>query len=544
MRSHILCIAVLGSMVLHDAAFLHADPGETRRDAWLVPPAGAPVPEARGQVSIGTDGLAVLAEGLEPGEYPVLLEDGTGPRTTIGVLVIAAVIDASLTEDRPQGQLMLGVSDLPFNAASALELGGRAIDVAGSDGTILLAGKMPEPITEEPEERAGRCSIGRPEPAPDPDAEGILKTESRGGRVVIKVHIKNLAPRTVYRASFIDPSDGSAEVLGAITTDAAGNGQLKIDSASGDPIPFGAGDLTSLVGLGVEVSELGGARVLGSAVCEPEIVKPETDEDDDALPVEGCTLELELPPAAPIADAQGEVGVETVEGKGSELDVEIKIDIPGAAYEVALTEPGKGGATETIGRVVMGCNGVADVEIKDQQGQALPFGKKSVVELSGYKVSVTDESGHQVLRGEVPYVDCPEGVSVDDEDDGTSQDEHDDEIIIIIPGCSAGAVPPNLIDGPLFHMIGDFDGLFYRGDVNGDQRLTISDPVGTLLLLFKGEARPRCLDSADFNDDGALDLSDAVDELHYLFIGDRWPPMPGALIKGSDPTPDGLYCAE
>jgi hypothetical protein len=71
MRSHILCFAVLGSMVLHVAASLHADPGETRREAWLVPPAGAPVPEARG-TGVDRDGRTGLAgrRGWSPASTP------------------------------------------------------------------------------------------------------------------------------------------------------------------------------------------------------------------------------------------------------------------------------------------------------------------------------------------------------------------------------------------------------------------------------------------------------------------------------------------
>jgi len=85
------------------------------------------------------------------------------------------------------------------------------------------------------------------------------------------------------------------------------------------------------------------------------------------------------------------------------------------------------------------------------------------------------------------------------------------------------------------------DSFFIRGDVDGNARLDLSDPVGLLGYLFLGREEPGCLDAGDSNDDGALDLSDALYTLFSLFLGGSppAPPFPGC---GGDPTPDDLGC--
>jgi hypothetical protein len=490
-------------------------------------------------VTLGSEHLALTADGLDPGEYTVLIDDGAGSRAVVGSLSVSLAdregTSAAGGGDRAWGELRLEAPGLPFEAASPLELAGSAIDLFGADGVPVLAGKLPMPISEEADERAGRCPIGRPQGAPDPDAEGVLRIESGAGRVVLKLHIRKLEPATVYRVTFVDPADGAAESAGMITTSDDGNGQFKVDSAKGDPIPFGAGTLASLAGLRVEVEDPNGLVVLAGSICEARVLESEDDE------VEGgkeCLSELEAPDPAPLAGAEGEVEVEVSEEKGAELEVELKIIIPAAAFDVFLTDPTDGGASEAIGRVVIGCEGIGELEIKDHESPAIPFGKESVVDLAGFLVTVRDETGAVVLNGTVPALDCPDIVA------GEGDGEGDDHGEVVVPPCSISAVPAHLMDEPLFRMVGDFDALFRRGDANGDGAIDISDSVFALAYLFAGGPRPACLDAADFDDDGAVAIADPVETLNHLFLGGVGPPRPGTLITGSDPTPDRLYCAE
>ncbi len=82
---------------------------------------------------------------------------------------------------------------------------------------------------------------------------------------------------------------------------------------------------------------------------------------------------------------------------------------------------------------------------------------------------------------------------------------------------------------------------FIRGDVDGDGKITLTDPVQTLNYLFRGGQKPDCEDAMDVNDDGKVDLGDAVYELRHSFQGGTPPATPFPL-KGYDHTRDELDC--
>ncbi len=76
---------------------------------------------------------------------------------------------------------------------------------------------------------------------------------------------------------------------------------------------------------------------------------------------------------------------------------------------------------------------------------------------------------------------------------------------------------------------------FRRGDVNGDRRLDVSDPIQTLRYLFAGVAI-HCEDAADVDDNEAIEVTDAVRSLDFLF---RNGPAPAAPFPDPGPDPDG-----
>ncbi len=82
---------------------------------------------------------------------------------------------------------------------------------------------------------------------------------------------------------------------------------------------------------------------------------------------------------------------------------------------------------------------------------------------------------------------------------------------------------------------------FKRGDTNGDGRLTISDAVRLLKMLFLAGVTTTCEDAADTNDDGTVNIADAQALLIYQFLS-------GAPIAepyeecGYDDTTDDLGC--
>ncbi len=83
-------------------------------------------------------------------------------------------------------------------------------------------------------------------------------------------------------------------------------------------------------------------------------------------------------------------------------------------------------------------------------------------------------------------------------------------------------------------------GTFVRGDSNLDAELNITDPVLTLLGLFRGEGF-LCPDASDADDSGHVDTTDALYSLQYLFLGTAAPPAPFPR-PGVDPTADELGC--
>ena len=65
---------------------------------------------------------------------------------------------------------------------------------------------------------------------------------------------------------------------------------------------------------------------------------------------------------------------------------------------------------------------------------------------------------------------------------------------------------------------------FYRGDVNDDGKLDVSDPVRILGYLFLGNFDPTCVEAADYDNDGSIVIGDPVTELTFLFRTGGLPP--------------------
>ncbi|HVR75720.1 MAG TPA: hypothetical protein VMT52_15400 [Planctomycetota bacterium] len=90
---------------------------------------------------------------------------------------------------------------------------------------------------------------------------------------------------------------------------------------------------------------------------------------------------------------------------------------------------------------------------------------------------------------------------------------------------------------------GSGSAVFLRGDSNSDGGVDVSDPIHTLLRLFRDPGGISCEDAADADDSGNLDITDAVFTLLHLFTGGPPPPPPGPFTPGPDPTPDALTCS-
>ena len=75
---------------------------------------------------------------------------------------------------------------------------------------------------------------------------------------------------------------------------------------------------------------------------------------------------------------------------------------------------------------------------------------------------------------------------------------------------------------------------FRRGDVDQDERLTLSDGIGIVDWLFRQGPRPSCSLAADVNSDDRIDVSDPIALFDYLFLRGRAPEAPWPDC-GTDP---------
>ena len=69
----------------------------------------------------------------------------------------------------------------------------------------------------------------------------------------------------------------------------------------------------------------------------------------------------------------------------------------------------------------------------------------------------------------------------------------------------------------------NLDEYFYRGDVNADGGINISDPIALANYLYAGGNQPPCLESCDANNDGSVNGSDQIFLYNYLFSGGTSP---------------------
>ncbi len=83
--------------------------------------------------------------------------------------------------------------------------------------------------------------------------------------------------------------------------------------------------------------------------------------------------------------------------------------------------------------------------------------------------------------------------------------------------------------------------IFVRGDVSGDGKLDLTDPIALLDFLFRGDTPSDCHDALDADDNGTVNIADAVMLLNFLFAGGA-PPSTPFPEPGADPTEDTLEC--
>ena len=79
------------------------------------------------------------------------------------------------------------------------------------------------------------------------------------------------------------------------------------------------------------------------------------------------------------------------------------------------------------------------------------------------------------------------------------------------------------------------DGIFLRGDADGNLRLDLADAINNLVFMTSACPDcpiPLCPKALDVNDNGMIDLGDAIQLLNFLYIGGSPPAAPGPAEVG------------
>lgn len=113
--------------------------------------------------------------------------------------------------------------------------------------------------------------------------------------------------------------------------------------------------------------------------------------------------ETRAPLIADVAGLDGHVKVRKRADGHQGFDVEADHLAPGRSVDVVVTDPADASRVEVLGPISANVEGEAEIELRTQDGDRLPFGVADVDELEGYLIAVRDAtSAQQLLHGEVP----------------------------------------------------------------------------------------------------------------------------------------------
>jgi len=248
--------------------------GERKAIDRLDRPADSPNADVTGKVKVesefvGDEEFEVEVEHLAPGTVvEVFLADPEVPElfTSIGTAPADEFGEAELERETEDGDA------LPLGVSSVDELRDFLVEVRLAEtGELLLFGTVPAlpaeiavgDTTPGPLDRARARGLLTPAV---PDAEGYVEIRSRpeDARERFKIEAEHLEPGTIADF-FIESPDGGLFVrFGSGTADA--EGEIKLDTNDGLPMPLGVTAVAELVGLEVRVERDDGQLLLAGTV--------------------------------------------------------------------------------------------------------------------------------------------------------------------------------------------------------------------------------------------------------------------------------------
>lgn len=408
---HLPALAV-GSLFISGFA---SGAGALSGDSPLQKPPDPPNPDAAGTLSVshdpaGVDQLSVTLANFDPFNlYDLHVESAPAS----GTLAKAGSFDLSVGEGGELVLSFLAVSPaLPGGASSALDLGGRAVEVRSAD-TVFLIGSIP--VLADPGGGGGSGGGGdaggssrwqrgsgvlvRPI-GDDSHARGRIRIAFRekGDRHRLSIEAEHLPAGEL--SVFLESAVGSAELLaiGSLSSSAASHGaddgeedegaeaQFAIDTKAGDELPLGAAHLAELSLRRVEIRDAADAVLLHGVV---PVLDAAAEPFDVELPLIGFD------------GARGEV---ELRGRPAGELFAIKLSRMPKGKELAVQFGEPGSSLSTAFTMLMSASGKGKFRADSRQGDPLPLGVASLRELSGLAFEICDPSqdGKVLLSGVVP----------------------------------------------------------------------------------------------------------------------------------------------
>ena len=412
-------LAPLGFAILLAPIASSGSKNEQEGEAVLVRPAGAPDPDAKGEVEIEhhlneyEESFEVEAEHLDLSQtYDVYLEDAVGSGNLVSIGTMAVEIDdddededddeddddEDDDEDEDEDdELTLSFetedgASLPFGVTFVSDLSGRVIEIR-SGGSTYLAGVVPALGASGPKSKV-KTELMRPANAPDADAAGEIYLKKEGVEQEFEVEAEHVDVANTVFAVWIEDAVGSGvfQNVGAMVADksgssgSSGEASLELETGDGEALPLGVHDLSELAGRALQVRGDDGFVYLAGLV--------------PAFGIAPVKVKSSLAGAG-----KGLVRVRTKPKKGAqEFRVELAKQPKKASLEIWIENP-ENDSMELAATLSTKKSGKAKWKVRNKKGGTLPLGVLSVEALAGRPIEVRDGDGTVLLTGTVPGID-------------------------------------------------------------------------------------------------------------------------------------------
>ena len=251
-------LAIRGG-VIESVQFGQSHGDDREAEVRLTPCASSDDLDAHGSVRIESrpdrERLHVELEHATPGRSLVaVVIDASANEASLGTSVVGLTGEVEWSINSADGDA------LPFGVATTADLVGFEVEVRdAADASIVLAcgtiGDLPNSAGDDSHvDRDGREGVARVD-APV-GTEAYVKIKHRTGdeaRDEFKAEVSHFAAGDVVDVWLENPAaPGTFTLVGSMTVDGEGEGELEISTHDGDTLPFGVASAADLAGLRVE----------------------------------------------------------------------------------------------------------------------------------------------------------------------------------------------------------------------------------------------------------------------------------------------------